>query len=380
MDASIKPFHLQIPDAQLADLRRRLEMVRWPEAATAPGWTQGVPLAAAKALHAHWLERYDWRRCEAQLNACGQFQTEIDGLKIHFLHVRSRHEGALPLLLTHGWPGSVVEFLKIVKPLTDPESHGGEARDAFHLVIPSLPGYGFSDKPAAAGWGVERIAAAWIELMRRLGYSRYVAQGGDWGSAVTSAMATAAPPELAGIHLNMVLAFPDAEDMASLTQAEQQGLADMARFTETGSAYSALQGTRPQTLGYGLTDSPVGQAMWIYEKFAEWCDNGDSPGSVLSFDDMLDNIMLYWLPGTAASSGRLYWESLRSFSAGPLDLPVACSIFPKELMRPSRRFAARKYSNLIHWGEPAAGGHFAAFEQPEIFVTEIRAAFRQLPA
>jgi pimeloyl-ACP methyl ester carboxylesterase len=378
MDTSIKPFHLQIPDAQLDDLRRRLQAVRWPEDVTEPGWTQGVPLAAAKALHAYWLEGYDWRRCEAQLNAFGQFQTEIDGLKIHFLHVRSRHEGALPLLLTHGWPGSVVEFLKTVKPLTDPERHGGKASDAFHLVIPSLPGFGFSDKPAAAGWGVERIAGAWIELMRRLGYSRYVAQGGDWGSAVTSAMATAAPPELAAIHLNMVLAVPNAEDMASLTEPEKKGLADAKRFFEQGSGYSALQGTRPQTLGYALTDSPIGQAMWIYEKLTEWCDNGDAPGSVLSFDDMLDNIMLYWLPGTAAASGRLYWESLKNFSAGALDMPVACSIFPKELMRPSRRWAERKYSNIIHWGEPAVGGHFAAFEQPELFVNEMREAFRRL--
>jgi pimeloyl-ACP methyl ester carboxylesterase len=375
MDPSIKPFHLQIPDPQLQDLRRRLEMVRWPEAATAPGWTQGVPLHAAQSLHAHWLERYDWRRCEAQLNAFGQFQTEIDGLNIHFLHVRSRHDGALPLLLTHGWPGSVVEFLKTIEPLTDPESHGGQASDAFHLVIPSLPGYGFSDKPAATGWGAERIGAAWIQLMRRLGYSRYVAQGGDWGAAVTSAMATAAPPELAAVHFNFVLAFPAPEDMTSLTEAEIKSLADAKRFNEEGSGYSALQGTKPQTLGYALTDSPIGQAMWIYEKFAAWCDNGDNPGSVLSLDDIIDNIMLYWLPGTAASSARLYWQSLKKFSAEPIGLPVACSIFPEEIIRPSRRWAARKYSNLLYWGEPAKGGHFAAFEQPQLFVSELRQAF-----
>jgi epoxide hydrolase len=379
MDKTIKPFHLQIPEAQLDDLKRRLQAVRWPEDVTEPGWTQGVPLAAAKALCAHWVENYDWRRCEAQLNDFGQFTTEIDGLNVHFLHVRSRHDGALPLLLTHGWPGSVVEFLKVVKPLTDPLSHGGREEDAFHVVIPSLPGYGFSEKPAAAGWGVARIAAAWVELMGRLGYSRYVAQGGDWGSAVTSAMGRIAPPGLAAIHLNMVLAFPGGEDMASLTESEQKGLADMQRFTEKGSGYSALQSTRPQTLGYALTDSPVGQAMWIYEKLAEWCDNGDAPGSVLSFDDMLDNIMLYWLPGNAASSARLYWESFGSFAADPLDLPVACSIFPGDLLRPSRRWAERKYRNLIYWGEPVKGGHFAAFEQPEIFVSEMRAAFRGLP-
>jgi pimeloyl-ACP methyl ester carboxylesterase len=378
MDALIKPFHLHVPDAQLDDLKRRLAAVRWPEDVTAPGWTQGVPLAAAKALCEHWLNRYDWRRCEAQLNAFGQFHTEIDGLNIHFLHIRSRHEDALPLLLTHGWPGSVVEFLKVVQPLTDPLSHGGQAKDAFHLVIPSLPGYGFSDRPAATGWGVERIASAWIELMARLGYTRYVAQGGDWGSAVTSAIAKAAPAGLAAIHLNFVLALPCAEDMASLTEAEQKALGDMARFTEKGSGYSAVQSTRPQTLGYALTDSPVGQAMWIYEKLAEWTENAGDPGTALSFDDMLDNIMLYWLPGTAASSARLYWESFSSFSAPSLDLPVACSVFPGELLRPSRRWAEHKYSKLIHWGEPAAGGHFAAFEQPELFVDEMRQAFRQL--
>jgi pimeloyl-ACP methyl ester carboxylesterase len=380
MDASIEPFHLQIPEAQLQDLKRRLAATRWPEDVTEPGWTQGVPLEAAKSLCAHWLERYDWRRCEAQLNDFGQFTTEIDGAGIHFLHVRSKHANALPLLLTHGWPGSVVEFLKVVKPLTDPLSHGGTEQDAFHLVIPSLPGYGFSEKPAAAGWGVARIAAAWAELMQRLGYTRYVAQGGDWGSAVTTAMARLAPAGLAAIHLNMVIAMPNGEDMASLTEAEQKALADIQRFTETGSGYSALQSTRPQTLGYGLTDSPAGQAMWIYEKLAEWSDNGGHPGSVLAFDDMLDNIMLYWLPATAASSARLYWESFRSFDAEPIALPVACSIFPGELLRPSRRWAERKYPNLLYWGEPAKGGHFAAFEQPEIFVGEMRAAFRGLPA
>ncbi len=369
------PFHLEIPEAQLQDLKRRLQATRWPEDVTEPGWTQGVPLDAAKTLCAHWLERYDWRRCEAQLNAFGQFKTEIDGLGIHFLHVRSKHEDAMPLLLTHGWPGSVVEFLKLVQPLTDPLAHGGTEKDAFHLVIPSLPGYGFSDRPSATGWGVARIAAAWAELMQRLGYTRYVAQGGDWGSAVTTALAKLAPAGLAAIHLNMVIAMPGAEDMASLTGAEQKALADMQRFTETGSGYSALQSTRPQTLGYGLTDSPAGQAMWIYEKLAEWCDNGDDPGSVLSPDDMLDNIMLYWLPANAAASARLYWESYHSFAADPIDLPVACSIFPGELLRPSRRWAARKYPNLIYWGEPAKGGHFAAFEQPELFVNELRQAF-----
>ena len=378
MTGNIKPFHLAIPDPVLDDLRARLAHTRWPERETVRDETQGVPLAEAQALCAYWRDNYDWRACEAKLNAFGQYRTEIDGLGIHFLHVRSPQANALPLVLTHGWPGSVVEFLKVIGPLTDPVAHGGKAEDAFHVVVPSLPGYGFSDKPAEAGWSVERIAAAWIELMRRLGYDRYVAQGGDWGSAVTSAMATIRPAQLAAIHLNFVIATPTPEDLANLSEDEKAALAKLQRFSAEGRGYSAIQGTRPQTLGYGLTDSPAGQAAWIYEKLVEWMDCGGNPLSVVSYDDMLDNIMLYWLPANAASSARLYWESMTSFAAGATDLPVACSIFPGEITRPIRKWAERKYPNLIHWHELARGGHFAAFEQPELFVDELRTAFRSI--
>lgn len=374
----IEPFHLNIPESTLDDLRERLARTRWPERETVADREQGVPLAEAQALCEYWRDNYDWRRCEAQLNALGQFRTDIDGVGIHFLHVRSPEPDALPLILTHGWPGSVVEFLKVIEPLSNPAAFGGDRKDAFHIVVPSLPGYGFSDRPAERGWSVERIATAWIELMRRLGYDRYVAQGGDWGSAVTSAMATAKPAGLAAIHLNFVIAPPEPEDLAALSDAEKQAFADLKHFTSRGSGYSALQGTRPQTLGYALTDSPAGQAAWIYEKLASWSDSGGDPRTVLSYDEMLDNIMLYWLPATAASSARLYWESLQSFAAGPTDLPVACSIFPREITRPSRRWAERKYANLIYWGTPERGGHFAAFEQPDLFTTEIRNAFRSV--
>ncbi len=378
LPSSIEPFELSIPDAALDDLRERLTRTRWPERETVGDRSQGAPLARVQDLCAYWRDSYDWRRCEAQLNALGQFRTSIDGLGIHFLHVRSPEPDALPLILTHGWPGSVVEFLKVIGPLSDPAAYGGGRSQAFHIVVPSLPGYGFSDRPAEAGWSTERIAAAWIELMRRLGYDRFVAQGGDWGSAVTSAMAALAPPELAAIHLNFVIALPSQEDLAALTDREKQALADTQRFAQQGQGYAALQSTRPQTLGYGLTDSPAGQAAWIYEKLAEWTDSGGDPLTVLSFDEMLDNIMLYWLPGNAASSARLYWESHASFNDSPIDLPVACSIFPGEIIRPSRSWAMRKYTKLIHWGEPPRGGHFAAFEQPELFVDEIRVAFRSI--
>jgi epoxide hydrolase len=378
LNNGIEDFRLNVSAAVLDDLRERLMRTRWPERQTVDGSEQGVPLADAKSLCAYWRDVYDWRRCEAQLNALGQFRTIIDGLGIHFLHVRSPEADALPLILTHGWPGSIVEFLKVVGPLSNPAAHGGNPRNAFHVVVPSLPGYGFSDRPSERGWSVQRIAGAWTELMRRLGYQRFVAQGGDWGSAVTSAMAAAKPPELAAIHLNMVIAQPLPEDLATLSESEKEALADLKRFSTVGQGYSAVQGTRPQTIGYALSDSPIGQAMWIFEKLTEWSDCGGDPLSVFNYGEILDNIMLYWLPGTAASSARLYWESHRTFAMGPTDLPVACSIFPKEIVRSSRRWAERKYPNLIYWGEPQRGGHFAAFEQPELFVTEIRNAFGSL--
>ena len=373
----IVPFHLAIPDANLADLRDRLAHTRWPEHETVNGWQQGVPLAAAQDLCRYWQDGYDWRRCEARLNALDQFRTEIDGCGIHFLHVRSPEPGALPLVLTHGWPGSVIEFLDVIAPLTDPRAHGGDPADAFHLVIPSLPGYGFSDRPKDR-WPVPRIAAAWVTLMKRLGYDRFVAQGGDWGSAVTTAIALTGDAAVTGIHLNMVTVRPGAAEMHDLTPAEQQALADVQHYMSEGNGYSTQQATKPQTLGYALTDSPAGQAAWIYEKLADWTDSGGVPETVLSRDAMLDDIMLYWLPGTAASSARLYYESFRSFPSDPVTIPTACSIFPKELFRVSRRWVETRFSNLVHWGEPPRGGHFAAWEQPALFVEELRAGFRAM--
>lgn len=375
---SVHPFKLAVSDETLSDLRSRLTNTRWPDRETVGDWSQGVPLDRIKALCDYWARDYDWRRCEARLNALGQYHTCIDGLRIHFLHIRSREPNAVPLLLTHGWPGSVVEFLDVIGPLTDPAAHGGDGADAFHLVIPSLPGFGFSDKPTSTGWGVERIAAALISLMKRLGYTRYFAQGGDWGAAVTTAIGMLAPPECAGVHLNMPLIYPDKADLAQLSEAEQASVADMKFYRSSDSGYAKMQRTRPQTLSYGLTDSPAGQAAWIYEKFQAWTDNSGEPESALSLDAMLDNIMLYWLPGTAASSARLYWESLAFFRTQPLALPVGVTIYPKEFSRPSRRWAQRHFANIIHWNETDKGGHFAALEQPELFVTELRNCFRKM--
>jgi pimeloyl-ACP methyl ester carboxylesterase len=377
MSGAITPFTLDVPQSALDDLKDRLARTRWPERETVDGWQQGVPLASARALVDHWQHRYDWRRCEAALNAVGQFTTELDGLKLHFLHRRSPEPGALPIVITHGWPGSVIEFMKVIGPLTDPVAHGGRAEDAFHVVCPSLPGYGFSERPSE-GWPVPRIAKAWITLMKRLGYDRFVAQGGDWGSAVTTAIGASGDASVAGIHLNMVTVRPTPEDVANATEAEKASIESLQRYMKEGNGYSQQQASRPQTLGYGLADSPVGQAMWIYEKFHEWTDCDGAPETVLTRDEMLDDIMLYWLTGTGASSARLYWESFRSMGAGTVTVPTGCSIFPKEIFRASRRWAERQYTNIVHWNELDRGGHFAAFEQPAMFVDEVRAAFRGL--
>jgi pimeloyl-ACP methyl ester carboxylesterase len=337
-----------------------------------------VPLAKIQALCAHWLNGYDWRRCEAMLNGFGQYRTEIDGLGIHFLHIRSPEPNAVPLLMTHGWPGSVIEFHKVIGPLTDPAAHGGDAKDAFHLVLPSLPGYGFSDKPSSTGWGVRRIANAWVTLMQRLGYERFVAQGGDWGAAVTTALGVMHPPELQAIHVNMPIAFPDPAEMAEWTPQEAEAAAAFQKFAAEETGYSTQQRTRPQTLGYGLADSPSAQAAWIYEKFYAWTDNKGAPEDALTPDEMLDNIMLYWLPAAGGSSARLYRESMGSaFRPGATDVPTGISIFPKEITRPSRRWAEKTYGNIVYWNELDRGGHFAAFEQPKLFVDEVRACFRQ---
>jgi epoxide hydrolase len=374
----IQTFTLSVEESALEDLRKRLAATRWPERETVDDWSQGATLNDVRALCEYWRNDYSWRRCETMLNSFGQYRSTIDGLGIHFLHIRSPESNAMPLILTHGWPGSVIEFHKVIAPLTNPVAHGGDAGDAFHLVVPSLPGFGFSDKPQRRGWNLARIARAWICLMDRLGYQKYAAQGGDWGSAVTMAIGALHPPGCVGIHLNMPMAFPCEADMGDLTAEEKASLASSKVYREQGSGYAKQQSTRPQTLGYALADSPSGQAAWIYEKYCEWSDCDGSPYNVFSFDEMLDNIMLYWLPGAGASSARLYWESLADFGVGELTLPVACSIFPKELFRPSYRWAERKYRNIVYWNEVERGGHFAAFEQPLLFVEELRRGLRPL--
>jgi pimeloyl-ACP methyl ester carboxylesterase len=372
----IAPFTLAVPDAALEDLARRIDLIRWPEKETVSDWSQGAPLAALQDLVGYWRLGYDWRRCEARLNALGQFTTAIDGLDIHFIHRRSPHPGAMPLILTHGWPGSVIEYLDVIEPLADPVAFGGRAEDAFHVVAPSLPGYGFSGKPAATGWGVEKIAAAWAELMQRLGYERWFAQGGDWGAIVTTALGQQAPAGLAGIHTNMPLARPTAEDRKAPGEDIRLALEAGAKYKAVDSGYSKIQSTRPQTIGYALVDSPVALAGWIYEKMWAWTDNAGRPEDALSRDRMLDNIMLYWLPATGASAARLYWESFGAIgTSGPVTLPAGISTFPREITKAPRLWAERILQNIVYWNDCPAGGHFAAWEQPEIFVNEVRACF-----
>lgn len=378
--AEITPFHVDVPQAEIDELKQRLERTRWTSGETVGDWSQGVPLTILQDLCSYWSKGYDWRRCEAELNSWPQFITTIDGLPIHFLHVRSPRADASALILSHGWPGSVLEFLKVIGPLTDPAANGAPDAPAFHLVIPSLPGYGFSGKPAAVGWGVEKIAHAFVELMRRLGYDRFFAQGGDWGAAITTAIAMARPPECIGIHLNMPLVFPEESELANLTPAEAEAVARVQYYQDWDSGYAKLQGTRPQTLGYGLADSPAGQAAWIYEKLQAWTDNQGSPEDALTRDEILDAISLYWFTNSAASSARLYWESANAFKPRRLELPVGVSVFPHEIFRASRRWAERSYPNLVHWNELDVGGHFAAFEQPGLFVDELRACFRAMGA
>jgi len=376
---AVAKFRLAIPAAALVDLRARLGATRWPEKETIDDWSEGVPLAKMKALANYWRSGYDMRRLERRLNAVPQFRTEIDGLGIHFLHVRSPHEHAHPIILTHGWPGSIVEFLNVIDPLTNPTKHGGQPEDAFHVVLPSLPGFGFSDKPIESGWGLPRIARAWSVLMRRLGYTDYLAQGGDWGAGVTTWMAKQHVEGLAAIHLNLPILFPPPVE-GEPNQAEKATIAQLVAFNDKKSGYAKIQSTRPQTIGYALADSPAGQAAWIYEKLGEWTDSNYEPEREISRDEMLDNISLYWLTNTAASSARLYYESFGTdLSTQRLDLPVAVSIFPGELFRPPRLWGERVYSRLFYWNETAHGGHFAAFEQPAVFVEELRAAFRALP-
>jgi pimeloyl-ACP methyl ester carboxylesterase len=388
-DTTVRPFRIEVPEEAITDLRRRIADTRWPERETVSDLSQGAPLAKVQELVQYWGSSYDWRKVEAKLNALPQFVTSIDGVDIQFAHVRSPHPDAMPLIITHGWPGSIIELLKVVGPLTDPTAHGGRAEDAFHLVLPSLPDYGFSGKPRDTGWDAIHIASAWTELMRRLGYDHYVSQGGDWGAIISHVMAIQAPEGLLGIHVNMPATVPAAiakvlsnsDPMPlGLTNEEQKAFASLDSFYKSGSAYSAIMMTRPQTLGYGLSDSPAGLAAWIYDKFAAWTDSGGVPEDVLSLDEMLDDISLYWFSNSGTSAARLYWEVAggNPFNALDISIPVGVTVFPGEIYQAPRSWAEQNYHRLTYWNEVAKGGHFAAFEQPEIFTNEVRAAFRTL--
>ena len=378
--AAIEPFTITTTDAELDDLRARLANTRWPDAELVDDWSQGTPLAYVQELCEYWANEYDWSAAQERLNRFDHFRTTLGGgVPIHFIHQRSPHPDARPLLLTHGWPGSIVEFHKVIEPLVDPVAHGGDAADAFHVVAPSLPGFGFSGKPTETGWSVERIADEWAELMATLGYDRYLAQGGDWGAMITSAIGAQDPEHCQGIHINMVSVGPDPATMDDLTEREKDCLAGMQYYQDWDSGYSKQQGTRPQTVGYGLTDSPSGQAAWIIEKFWSWVDHDGHPEDILTRDELLDNVMLYWLPNNSTSSARIYWESFGKTKREPVEIPMGGSIFPKEILRPSRRWAEFRFKNIVYWNELDQGGHFAAFEQPEQYLHKIRSWAREVP-
>jgi pimeloyl-ACP methyl ester carboxylesterase len=371
---AITPFDIPTDPAAIDDLRARLALTRWPEPATVPDHVQGIPLDEVQRVAEYWATEYDWPARVRRLSEHPHFRTEIDGLGLHFVHARSPEPDAMPLILTHGWPGSVVEFHKVIGPLIDPRAHGGDRADAFHVVVPSLPGYGFSDRPAVAGWNTRHIARAWAALMAQLGYDSYFAQGGDWGSMVTTNLAAEDEAHVAAIHINMPVVPPNRSDTP--TPAEQTALDDIGKYNAYDAGYWKEQSTHPQTLGYGLVDSPVGQLAWILEKLWNWTDHGEHLETVLTRDEVLDNVMLYWLTATGASSARLYWETAQTHSFASINVPIGCTIFPKEVYRTSRRWAAAHYPTLNYWNETNRGGHFAAFEQPELFVEEVRACFR----
>ena len=374
----VHPFTVSIPQAEIDDLKQRLARTRWPAPETVGDWSQGVRVEHAKSLVEYWEQEYDWRRFESELNAFPQFLTEIDGLDIHFIHVRSKHPEAMPLILTHGWPGSIVEFLKLIGPLTDPVAFGGNVEDSFDVVVPSLPGFGFSQQPTDTGWNVIRIAEAWTELMKRLGHTHWAAHGGDWGSAVTTTLGVLQPEGLLGIHLSSQYAFP-AQIPDTLSPEEQNAVDTLALYNGDMGGANHLQGTKPGTIGIALADSPAGQAAWIYDKFQSKTENNGLAEDILTTDEILDAISLYWFTNSAASSARIYWENRSSSMAGPqLTLPVAVTVFPGDIPLLPRTWIEDKYTNLMHYGEADKGGHFAALEQPEILIREIRAGLRTL--
>jgi pimeloyl-ACP methyl ester carboxylesterase len=389
---AIRPFRISVPEEAIADLRRRVLATRWPDRETVTDRSQGVQLAKIQELVRYWGTGYDWRKAEATLNALPQFVTEIDGLDIHFVHVRSRHPNAMPLIMTHGWPGSVLELLKVIGPLADPTAHGGHAEDVFHLVLPSYPGYGFSGQPRDTSWGPAHVARAWHELMQRLGYRHYVSQGGDWGAIISEVMAVQAPAGLLGVHINMPGTVPPSvlrlirnrdPVPSSFSEVEKAAFASLEYFYHKGFGYAEMMNTRPQTLGYGLADSPVAMAAFLYDKFAEWTYGGGEPERALTRDEMLDDITLYWFTNTGTSSSRSYWDAAQG-GGGPFNavdiptVPVAVTIFPGEIYRAPRSWAEQSFRKLIYWNEVDKGGHFAAWEEPELFSAELRTAFRPL--
>jgi pimeloyl-ACP methyl ester carboxylesterase len=373
--AAVRPFRIDVSDELLDDLRRRLAHTRWPERELVNDWSQGVPLSYVQDVCAYWAEGYDWRAREQALNRFDQFTTTIDDLDLHFVHARSPHDGALPLLLSHGWPGSIVEFHKVIEPLVEPTRFGGDAADAFHVVAPSLPGFGFSGKPTETGWGVDKIGDTFAALMGRLGHERFVAQGGDWGAAITTSIGARHADACAAIHVTLAMgARPRSLD--DPTPEEQRALERLAYYRDWDSGYSKQQSTRPQTIGYGLADSPSGQAAWILEKFWAWTDCDGHPENVLTRDELLDNVMLYWINGNGASSARLYWESFGRGARHVVDIPSGFAVFPKEVVPPVRSWVESTYTDICHWAEYDRGGHFAAFELPDVFVEELRTFFR----
>ncbi len=387
----IRPFRVNVSAETLDDLYRRLGATRWPDAETVDDRSQGVQLSKLQVLVRYWETDYDWRRAEQKLNSLPQFLTEIDGVDIHFIHVRSPHADAMPLIMTHGWPGSMFELLKVIEPLTDPTAHGGSAQDAFHLVLPSIPGFGFSEKPEGTGWNPDRIAQAWDVLMKRIGYSQYASQGGDWGAIISDSMGRQAPKGLLGIHVNRIersTTIPPEVGKAlkngdpapdNLNEEERMVFNEAREFLSKGFGYAAIMGTRPQTIGYSLADSPVGLAAWFYDKLADWVFTRGDPESAFTRDEILDNITLYWLTNTGPSSSRIYWENAASPAMpGIISVPVAVTIFPGEVYRPPEHWAERAYPNLIYYNKVDKGGHFAAWEEPELFSAEVRAAFKSL--